>query len=282
MALPGISRAQMREVDRLMSEEHGIPLEVMLEHAGVNLAGLALLHIDEGIDKENGDKGSGRPSFFVICGTGGNGAGGLVATRRLLAWGYDVHVLLPKGKAGLGEVASTQLARVENIGGAHISEGVNLLIDTALTDQTIVLDAYLGYGYQQRHDEVSEWVFSYLAQKKNVITLDAPSGMDVNTGESQSRTRPLATLALAFVKQGHLQAAPEHLGNLYIGDIGVPWNIYEDKLGIFWEEPFKAEYLRELASAFSEDPLQLVALYPKQEDLAAYWVLDDDYNGNYS
>lgn len=42
MALPGISAAQMAEVDRLMTEERGVPVELMMEHAGLNLARLAV------------------------------------------------------------------------------------------------------------------------------------------------------------------------------------------------------------------------------------------------
>jgi NAD(P)H-hydrate repair Nnr-like enzyme with NAD(P)H-hydrate epimerase domain len=42
MGLPGISREQMVEVDWIMIEELGLPVELMMEHAGVNLARLVL------------------------------------------------------------------------------------------------------------------------------------------------------------------------------------------------------------------------------------------------
>ena len=40
--LPGITKDQMQEVDRLMIEEYQVPIELMMEHAGLNLARLAV------------------------------------------------------------------------------------------------------------------------------------------------------------------------------------------------------------------------------------------------
>ena len=74
--IPFLTTDQMREVDRLMIEEYGLELIQMMENAGRNLAG------------------AGRDLFLagdpvgqrvaILCGTGGNGGGGLVAARRLI------------------------------------------------------------------------------------------------------------------------------------------------------------------------------------------------------
>ena len=42
MGLPGITKEQMAEVDRIMVEDFKIPVELMMELAGLNLAILAL------------------------------------------------------------------------------------------------------------------------------------------------------------------------------------------------------------------------------------------------
>ena len=81
MGLPGITRNQMREVDRLMMEEYHIPVELMMEHAGLNLARLA-------VRLSNGNS----RIFQVIAGSGNNGGGGLVAARRLAFWNLKTEV----------------------------------------------------------------------------------------------------------------------------------------------------------------------------------------------
>ncbi|MHA1526114.1 MAG: NAD(P)H-hydrate epimerase, partial [Promethearchaeota archaeon] len=65
MGLPGITREQMKEVDRIMVEEYHIPVELMMEHAGLNLARLAVKY-----SKESGNK------YIVVAGSGNNGGGG--------------------------------------------------------------------------------------------------------------------------------------------------------------------------------------------------------------
>src|SRR5215467_10182978 len=84
-AVPWLSVAQMREVDRIMVEELGISLVRMMENAGRSLAQVAR-------ELLGGDT-AGR-SILVLAGPGGNGGGGLVAARHLSAAGANVAVAL--------------------------------------------------------------------------------------------------------------------------------------------------------------------------------------------
>jgi NAD(P)H-hydrate epimerase len=254
MALPGISAEQMAEVDRLMTEERGVPLELMMEHAGLNLARLAVRLA-----------GRGRRIYQVIVGAGNNGGGGLVAARRLAAWGLEVEVYLARGRRELRETPQRQLERLERAG-VRVCEGLPLN-----TDHAVTLDAYLGYGFKQIPDAVSAKVFGFLAGCATVISLDAPSGLDVTSGENVSRIRPLATLTIAFVKSGLLAAAPEELGELFIADIGVPVGIYRHQLGINWQPPYDIASLEKLAAAFQGDSLQPVAVHRDAAPARSYW-----------
>jgi hypothetical protein len=81
-AVPVVTAAQMREVDRLMVEVMGIDLLQMMENAGRSLAEVAV----------------GRfraASVTVLAGRGNNGGGGLAAARHLADRGVDVSVVLP-------------------------------------------------------------------------------------------------------------------------------------------------------------------------------------------
>ena len=83
--VPSVSAEQMREVDRLMVEEYRIELVQMMESAGRGLAQLA---------RSRFLRGDPRGSMVaVLCGTGGNGGGGLVCARRLHGWGARAHVV---------------------------------------------------------------------------------------------------------------------------------------------------------------------------------------------
>ena len=66
MGLPGLTSSQMVEVDRIMMVELEVPVDLMMEHAGNNLARLCvtLSPTRDGI-------------FRVIAGSGNNGGGGL-------------------------------------------------------------------------------------------------------------------------------------------------------------------------------------------------------------
>ncbi|MEE8583027.1 MAG: NAD(P)H-hydrate epimerase [Dehalococcoidales bacterium] len=254
MALPGISTEQMKEVDRLMTEERGVSVELMMEHAGLSLARLAVRLT-----------GGGCHTYQVIAGAGNNGGGGLVAARRLAAWGLEAEVYLARGRHELREIPGRQLERLERAG-VRVNEGLPLN-----TDRAVTLDAYLGYGFKQMSDAVSAKVFGFLAGCETVISLDAPSGLDVTSGENVSRIRPLATLTIAFVKSGLMAAAPEELGELYIADIGVPTSIYRSQLGINWQPPYDSGSLEKLAAAFWKDALQPVAVHRDAAPAWSYW-----------
>src|SRR5581483_7234039 len=68
-ALPSLTSAQAREVDRLAAERFAIPVEWLMEAAGWQVA----RHC--------------RGRTAVLCGRGNNGGDGLAAARHLHRWG---------------------------------------------------------------------------------------------------------------------------------------------------------------------------------------------------
>lgn len=62
-----------------------------------------------------------------------------------------------------------------------------------------------------------------------MLSLDLPSGLDATTGEARNPTaRATATFTLALPKDGLLEeGARGWVGELYLGDIGVPSQVYE-------------------------------------------------------
>lgn len=228
--IPALSTRQMKEVDRLMVKEFGIGLIQMMENAGRSLAALAR--------RLGGGTVLGK-SIIVLCGTGNNGGGGMVAARHLHNWGAQVQVVLTGDTTRLKKVPARQWKIVEKL-------GLNRILPD-LEPADLILDALLGYGAQgDPRPLLADWIERANASAVPILSLDSPSGLDTTTGKpGQPCIRAEATMTLALPKTGLLvpQARP-FVGELYLADIGVPPILYAaPSLGI------------EVDSLFAEDSI---------------------------
>lgn len=258
MALPGLTKAQMVEVDRIMIEDYNIPLELMMENAGLALARIAANYLD-----------SVEKSIGIVVGSGNNGGGGLVAARRLHNWGFDVHVIIPKGIEAFKPVPRIQLQRAESIG-VRIVEGLPESLNPR--ELRVVIDAYIGYGYTKRVDQLTTDVTDFLSSHTRVVSLDAPTGLDVTSGEMSNSFRPHTTLTIAFPKIGLLKGYPNVTGDLFVCDIGVPIEVYRSSLSIEWKSPYSISWLDDLSYLFgASQTLPVSVSYSKKTDSFS-WV----------
>ncbi len=175
----------------------GLPIHIMMEQAGYQLARLAYA-------VKNSLK-----SVLVGVGPGNNGGGGLVAARRLKAWGIDVtiHCAKPNGNPLYEE----QLKRCLNFG---ISTTPNWQAD-------VLIDAYLGFSQRLPLDVdfiVALNNFNQSEGKK--ISLDLPTGI----GDNVNQVVPDTILCLAAAKTALLEINPGI--PIYISDLGIPFHIY--------------------------------------------------------
>jgi NAD(P)H-hydrate epimerase len=215
-SIPAVTAGQMREVDRIMTEDLGIDLVRMMENAGRNLAGLA--------------RDRYRPATVtVLAGAGGNGGGGLVAARHLANRGVGAAVVLVRAIADMAPVPAGQ-ARILG------QMGVPEHDDPPAAD--LIIDAVLGYSIEGdlrgRAADLIRWAGSGTAP---VLSLDVPSGLDATTGRAGDPCVTAdATLTLALPKTG-LLLAPERAGDLFLADISVPPSVYR-AVGLEIGDPF--------------------------------------------
>lgn len=217
--VPAVTRDQMREVDRLMIEEYGIQLLQMMENAGLQLAQLTRHYLDGPLE--------GR-RVAVLVGRGNNGGGGLTAARRLSAWGAEVAVVLADEPEAFRDAPALQLSILQHMGvsARYFSQ--------SLPPHDLLIDALIGYGLEGPPRETANRLISAAnASPAPVISLDTPSGLDVDTGEAPGNAiRAMATLTLALPKIGlTLPSAQPYVGALYLADISVPPSLYS-QLGI--------------------------------------------------
>ena len=218
MGVTIVSVDQMREVDRLMTEEVGISLLQMMENAGRCLATQARSML--------GGDARGR-QIVVLAGRGGNGGGGLAAARRLFGWGAGVTVVLAQPPQDMRGVPGQQLTILEWIGIPLrlAADGVSELS----TGADLVIDALIGYSLRGAPTgAVAGLIRAANASGRPILALDLPSGLDGDSGDAADPTiRATETLTLALPKRGLLApAARPWVGQLHLADISVPEKVY--------------------------------------------------------
>ena len=218
--IPKIDTNEMIEVDRLMMEEYHIELIQMMENAGRCLAILT---------KErffNGDV-EGK-NITIMAGTGGNGGGALVAARRLHIWGAKVKVFTTALEEKFTPIPLHQYKILKRMG---ISIQLADEIDQ-VDSSDAVLDGIIGYSLNGNpRGFAGKMILWANSQKAPVIALDTPSGLDLTSGKLYTPiTEADATLTLAMPKKGLFDSeAKKVIGELYLGDISVPQELYQEK-----------------------------------------------------
>ncbi|MCH8149831.1 MAG: NAD(P)H-hydrate epimerase, partial [Planctomycetes bacterium] len=171
---------------------------------------------------------------LVLAGRGNNGGGGLVAARRLAAWGADVAVLLATAADAVAGVPLQQLDILRRMG-----VPVRQFAGT-FPEHDVVIDALIGYDLQgPPRAPVNLMIAAANDSAALTVSLDVPSGVDVNTGEAPgSAIRASVTLTLALPKAGLVRPeAQQFVGELYLADISVPVALYK-KMGLGSPRPF--------------------------------------------
>lgn len=191
----------------------GLPISVMMEQAGYQLARLVYTFQKP------------ANSVLVGVGPGNNGGGGLVAARRLKAWGIDVtlHCAKPEGNPLYEE----QLKRCLSFG---ISTTPNWHSD-------VLIDAYLGFSQRLPLDpDFIEALKLFTKSEGKNISLDLPTGI----GDQVHQINPDVILCLAAAKTALLKINADI--PIYIADLGIPLDIYK-QFGFQEPIPFQGQGL---------------------------------------
>ena len=232
IVVPAVTAEQMREVDRLATEEFGLGILQMMENAGRNLAGNAMEMLD---GPSTGLRTRARGEVTVLAGSGGNGGGGLCCARHLHNRGFTVWVVLSKEPATLTGAAANQLHILQAAGVGACFKHAPARAEEVIRRAQVVVDALIGYSLRGSvRGRVAELIDLCNQHAARVLSLDVPSGLDATTGEAAGVVvRPERTLTLALPKTG-LRGVP---GELYLADIGIPPELYQ-WLGLSFEPPF--------------------------------------------
>ena len=202
--------SDFKQMDYFAVENYHLPIELMMENAGLHLARLAAQFA-----------GNGR-KVTIGVGVGNNGGGGLVAARRLAAWGFDVRLDIPD--EALKSLPMRQLERAIGFGA---KKGLHEKPD-------VFVDAY--FGFSQRLPLPID--FRNAIKKANrldgfKLSLDIPAGYSRN--DEFEFFKPDAICTLAAPKK--ILFADNLSARVFIADLGIPKEVYQ-RFGFEQDLPF--------------------------------------------
>jgi NAD(P)H-hydrate epimerase len=224
-----LTAAQMREADRLTTEQYGIPGIELMENAGTAIA--------EFLQEKFADLRSRK--ILVLCGKGNNGGDGLVVARLLKNSGCPAVVFLFANPGSVEGDAAANLKRwQQGLGEMYVvtSEAEWESARPALGEADLIVDALLGTGLRGHVEGLLSNVIEDLnaARSKRrgkmiVVAVDMPSGL---ASDSQDFGDPVVhanfTVTLTAPKVGQLVLANSTCcGELVVKDIGTPPELLE-------------------------------------------------------
>ena len=168
-----VTSAEMREIDRLTTEQYGVPSLTLMENAGTAVAEFAEKHFDFN-------------SVCVVCGKGNNGGDGFVAARKLHEAGKQVAVvILAKSAADLRGDAAEMFKKLP-VTPLWVSEEGDFEkpeVRQALKAELIV-DAILGTGFKPPLKGIATRAVELVNNAGSaVLAVDLPSGADADSVE---------------------------------------------------------------------------------------------------
>ncbi|GMT20882.1 hypothetical protein PFISCL1PPCAC_12179, partial [Pristionchus fissidentatus] len=175
-------------VDELLMGSFGFLLPQLVEQAGL-AAALAASRVFP------------RPSHaIVLAGPGNNGADGLVAARHLKLFGYECTVVYPRQPSNPLMESLKKQCEVFSI---DILPDLPQLLPTS---SAFVVDAFFGFSFKPPVRPPFDSILKQIVDSKlPVISVDIPSGWDVESGPLTDGTtvlQPQALISLSVPKSG--------------------------------------------------------------------------------
>lgn len=212
--LPAVTAAQMQQLIMLATGKYALDTRTLVEHTGRNLAELVQEFAPEG-------------PVLVVAGRGNNGSGGLAAARLLASRGRRVWVVPTHEAENYSGTPSEQLELLKNYPSVRVRSSLPKM------NFSCVIDAAIGTQLEgpprgRTLDFIT--VMNNMQGNGCVIALDVPTGMMADDGSVPGGivTADL-TMSIALPKRG--VAAGGNTGRLFIGDLGLPPELYSD-LGV--------------------------------------------------
>ncbi len=209
-----VSAEKMRELDSLAIGEYGIPGRILMENAGSGAAVMILEYAAKLADRH-------VRRFVVLAGKGNNG-GDAYVVARCLSETCDIPVVL-YAASPVSELPDD--ARTHAEAASKTVSVEELLEPPSLNFGDFIIDGLLGTGVRGApRAPFDRWIAAVNSSNLPVASLDIPSGLDGDTGETHGNAvRADLTVTMGLPKQGMITGqGPELCGIVKCIDIGLP------------------------------------------------------------
>jgi len=217
-----VTSEQMRKIDEITIEREKIPGLELMEKAGLGSALSGKKMLDE---KVKGKK------VVVFCGKGNNGGDGFVVGRYLSKWGAKAEFYLLGKKEEVKGDALTNLKKAVSLKLPikQVSKDKEL---TAELKADLIVDAIFGTGFKGKVTGLEEKAVKLInSSKTKVLSIDTPSGLDVDTGSVSGKcVKADVTPTMGLPKVGQFFfPGKSYCGKVEVIDIGVPRKVIDEK-----------------------------------------------------
>ena len=214
---------EMRTIDRVTSEKHGVHSLALMENAGTAVANFAREHLPE------------AHRISILCGKGNNGGDGFVAARKLHQAQKVVEVLLLGDPAELKGDAANMYARLPFRAVIVRSEqDLTNELSRGLGNAELIIDAVLGTGVRLPVTGLAARAIDVLNKTTApVLAVDLPSGADADSMTFQKGPIARADAIVTFTapRPAHIFSALTR-GPIVVASIGSPDEAIASKLNL--------------------------------------------------
>lgn len=177
-----VKKGEMKQYDANTMEVFGIPSLVLIERA-------ALAAVEE-LERDGLRE---RSRILIACGTGNNGADGLVMARLLYLKGHDIQILTAGNRSRATQENKKELEIAKNYGVPVLTaeeflqhfdhEGEKSANACSFDGYDIIVDAVFGVGLSRRIEGAYGQLLACLNElSAKKIAVDIPSGIDADDG----------------------------------------------------------------------------------------------------
>ena len=212
-----------RFIDREVPTQIGVSLEILMENAGRGIVDALWGQYD----LFSLDNARSINSFVLfICGTGNNGADGLVAARHLLEQGVPVQIALVGDTSKCSDLFAVQLKRCEAMGCI-----IDMFDDfNDWSNVAIVVEGIMGTGLAGRLRDTTIDILHIIDTMRSqynfdLWAIDVPAGVDATSGQISEGTLSYDyTVTFGAIKQGLLLYPGKAIGGtVIVAPLGAPW-----------------------------------------------------------
>lgn len=220
--MKAVTSAQMRELDRIASTEFDIPSAELMRRAGNGVASVVRYIAEQAH--------MGDAFVQLIAGRGNNGGDAFAAACYLHDDDFDVEVLLAGSASEVRGDALRHLSKMRQAGvplhEMPTKEDWDEAVHSASSGM-ILVDGVLGIGVDGPPRGPAAGAIRYInncADDNVVVSIDVPSGLNADTGESPGETVVAdVTATIGLPKTGLLMPkAIRYIGSLDVVSIGIP------------------------------------------------------------